>query len=169
MIALLITLFLTPTGPSHGEETAIVQEQAKLTVRYEKGIVSILRVERQPMKSPARMPRWRGRFEARAVGGGKTIDFVRFDFPLMAAAEAPDDVTEDAAKLGRQLREHVTATTIVKAPILAGATQVAIYDSATKKTVTADLPAASPSRPVSSPGASAPAPAATGGDGSVRK
>ena len=32
---------------------------------------------------------------------GKTIDFVRFDFPLMAAAESPDDATEAAAALLR--------------------------------------------------------------------
>jgi hypothetical protein len=153
MIALLITLFLTPSG---ADSSALVSEQAKLTLRYDKGAVSILRVERQPLKSPARLPRWRGRFEARAVGGGKTLDFVRFDFPLMAAAEAPDDVTEEAAALGKKLREHVTATTIVKAPLPEGARQIAIYDSLTKKTITADLPA------------SAPAPAA-GADGNSRK
>ncbi|MDB4966857.1 MAG: hypothetical protein JWN44_2546 [Myxococcales bacterium] len=153
MIALLITLFLSPAT---SDSTALVAEQAKLTVRYDKGAVTIVRVERQPMKSPARMPRWRGRFEARAVAAGKTLDFVRFDFPLMAAAEAPDDVTEDAAALGRKLREHVTATTIVKAPLPPGATQVVIYDSATKKTVSVDLPGS-------------PTPAATGGDGSSRK
>jgi hypothetical protein len=166
MIALLITLFLTPTASS--DATALVSEQAKITVRYDKGAVSILRVERQPLKSPARLPRWRGRFEARALGGAKTLDFVRFDFPLMAAAEAPDDVTEDAAKLGKKLREHVTATTIVRAPIVPGASQVAVYDSLTKRTVTADLPSVAASSPA--PAATGtPAPAATGAAGNSRK
>src|SRR2546429_3297633 len=136
MIALLITLFLTPSG---ADSSALVSEQVKLTLRYDKGAVSILRVERQALKSPARLPRWRGRFEARAVGGGKTLDFVRFDFPLMAAAESPDDATEEAAALGKKLREHVTATTIVKTPLPEGAKQIAIYDSVTKKTISADL------------------------------
>jgi hypothetical protein len=87
------------------------------------------------------MRRWRGRFEARAVAGaGKIVDFVRFDFPLMASAEAPDDVTEDAKKLGKNIREHVTATMIVRAPLPPEATGVAIYDTATRKTVSADLP-----------------------------
>src|SRR4051812_35248716 len=114
MLALLITLFLTPIAGSNArDETALVNEMAKLTVKYDHGALSILRVERVALKSPERMRRWRGRFEARAVGGGKTIDFVRFDFPLMAEAESADDATEDAKKVGKKLREHVTATTIV--------------------------------------------------------
>ena len=157
MLALLITLFLTPIGPNGRDETVLVNETAKLTVRYERGALSIVRVERQALKSPERMRRWRGRFEARAVGGGKTLDFVRFDFPLMAEAEAPEDATEDAKKLGKKLREHVTATTIVRAPLPAGATSVAIYDSATKKSASADLP---------SPAAALPAAA---GDGSTKR
>jgi hypothetical protein len=142
MLALLITLFLTPIAGSNArDETALVNEMAKLTVKYDHGALSIIRVERVALKSPERMRRWRGRFEARAVGGGKTIDFVRFDFPLMAEAEAPDDATEDAKKVGKKLREHVTATTIVRTPLPAGTTSMAIWDSATKKSASADLPA----------------------------
>lgn len=142
MIALLITLFLTPGAANAArDETAVVNEMAKLTVKYDRGSISILRVERQALASPQRMRRWRGRFEARAVGGGKTVDFVRFDFPLMAPAEAPEDVTEDAKKVGQKLREHVTATTIVRAPLPPSATSVAIYDTVTKKSATAALPA----------------------------
>lgn len=148
MLALLFTLFLTPLPfltPSSAvvrDETALVNEMARLTVKYDHGTVTILRVERQPLASPERMRRWRGRFEARAVAaGGKTLDFVRFDFPLMAQAEAPEDVTEDAKKVGKNLRDHVTATSIVRAPLPAGATSVAIYDSFTKKSATAALPA----------------------------
>ena len=142
MLALLITLFLTPIATNASDETVLVNEMAKLTVKYDRGAVTIVRVERQPLPSPQRMRRWRGRFEARAVAGGKTVDFVRFDFPLMAAAEAPDDVTEDAKKAGEKLREHVTATTIVRTPLPAGATSVTIYDSVTKRSATADLPSA---------------------------
>jgi hypothetical protein len=157
MLALLITLFLTPIATNARDETVLVNEMAKLTVKYDHGALSILRVERLPLKSPERMRRWRGRFEARAVGGGKTLDFVRFDFPLMAEAEAPDDATEDAKKVGKTLREHVTATAIVRAPMPAGATSVAIYDSATKKSASADL-AWTPT-----------APPAAGGGGSIKR
>lgn len=154
MFALLITLILAP-ATVQADATALVSEQAKVTLRYAKGAVTIVRVERQPLASPARMPRWRGRFEARAVAGGKTVDFVRFDFPLMAAAEAPDDVTVEAKELGQKLREHVTATTVVRAPLPPGATSIAIYDSVTRKTTAADLPAT-------------PTPAAAG-DGSTKR
>lgn len=143
MIALLITLFLTPTSVSRRDETVLVNETARLTVKYDRGALSILHVERQALPSPERLPRWRGRFEARAVGrDGKPIDFVRFDFPLMAAAEAPEDAIEDAKKLGQTLREHVTATTIVRAPIAPGATTVTIYDTVTRKSASAELPTA---------------------------
>lgn len=151
------TLLLTPTSTLPRDETSLVNETAKVTVKYDHGSITILRVEREPLPSPQRMRRWRGRFEARAVAGGKTIDFVRFDFPLMAQAEAPEDVTEDAKKVGKNLREHVTATTVVRVPLPPAATSVAIYDTVTKKTATAALPA---------PGA---APPAAGGAGSTKR
>jgi hypothetical protein len=153
MLALLITLILTSSSAVVRDETVLVSEMATLTVKWERGAVSILKVERTPLKSPERLRRWRGRFEARALGsGGKPIDFVRFDFPLMAAAESPDDVTEDAKKLGQKIRENVKATMIVRAPLPPGATAVGVYDTVTRKTVSADLP-----------------PAAPGGDGSTKR
>lgn len=153
MLALLITLILTPSSALPRDETVLVSEMATLTVKWEHGAVSILKVERTPLKNPERMRRWRGRFEARALGaGGKPIDFVRFDFPLMAAAESPDDVTEDAKKLGQKIRENVKATMIVRAPLPPGAASVAVFDTVTRKTVSADLPPAGP-----------------GGDGSTKR
>jgi hypothetical protein len=143
MIALLITLALTPSTALPRDETALVNEMARLVVRWDHGTMAILKVERQPLPSPERMRRWRGRFEARAAAGeGKPLDFVRFDFPLMAAAESPDDVTEDAKKLGQKFREHVKATVFVKVPLPAGATSVSVYDTVTRKSVSADLPPA---------------------------
>jgi hypothetical protein len=142
MIALLLTLFLTPQTAVSRDESTLVNEMARLTVKYDRGAIRILRVERIPLASPERMRRWRGRFEARAVAAGKTLDFVRFDFPLMAEAEAPEDATIEAKQLGQKLREHVTATTLVRTPLPAGATSVAIYDTVTKKSATADLPQA---------------------------
>jgi hypothetical protein len=143
MIALLLTLFLTPAAAVSRDESTVVNEMARITVKYDHGAIRIVRVERVPLGSPERMRRWRGRFEARAVTAGKTVDFVRFDFPLMAEAEAPEDTTAEAAKVGQKLREHVTtATTLVRTPLPAGATSVAVYDTVTKKSTSADLPAA---------------------------
>ncbi len=168
MIALLVTLFLTPTSATARDESTLVNEVAALTVKYDHGAVHILRVERQTLPSPERMRRWRGRFEARALGGGgKVLDLVRFDFPLMAAAESPDDTTADAKQLGQKLREHVTATAIVRAPLPAGATAVAVYDSVTRKSVSADLPSRATPASRASP-ASPPPPAAAGGGNTKR-
>ena len=152
MLALLVTLILTPSSALPRDETVLVNEVATLTVKWEHGAVSILKVVRTPLPNPERMRRWRGRFEARALAGSKPLDFVRFDFPLMAAAESPDDVTEDAKKLGQKIRENVKATIIVRAPLPAGATAIGVYDTVTRKTVSADLP-----------------PAAPGGDGSTKR
>lgn len=142
MIALLMTLCLTPQTAIPRDETTLVKEMARLTVKYDHGVVRILKAERVTLPSPERMRRWRGRFEARAVAAGKTIDFVRFDFPLMAEAETPEDTTEGAKQIGQKLRDHVTATALVRAPLPPGATSVAVYDTFTKRSATADLPAA---------------------------
>lgn len=143
VVALLITLgFFTPSAPLR-DETAVVNEQAVVIVKYDHGNLSVVKVERQRLPSPARLPRWRGRYEARAVAGGKTLEFVRFDFPLMAPAEAPEEGTPEAHKTGKALREGVgVATVIIKTPLPAGATSVTIYDSITKRSASAELPPA---------------------------
>ena len=154
MIPLLVTLALTPSTTLPRDETALVNEVAMATVRWDHGTLSVLKVERFTLPSPERMRRWRGRFEARAMAGeGKPVDFVRFDFPLMAAAEAPEDVTEDAKKLGQKFRENVKATVIVRIPLPPGATAVAIYDVVTRKSVAADLPSKAPRAPPAADGA----------------
>ena len=152
-LAVLFTLF---ASPAFADTTVLVTEAARVTVRWDHGAVSIVRVEREPLPSPTRLQRWRGRVEARAVGReSKALDFVRFDFPLMAEAEA-EDATDQAHVVGDKLRKHVTvATTIVRVPLPAGTTSVAIYDGVTKKSATAALPA--------------PAPPAGGGAGSTKR
>jgi hypothetical protein len=145
MIPLLIALLLTP------DWTVEVTQVAKLTLKYEHGDVAILRVDREILPSPKRIQRFRGRYEARAGDGKHDLELVRFDFPLMALAEAPDDATYEAQELGRKLRENVTATTTVRVPLPPGATTVTIYDTTTKKAVSRALPAVA--------AAAAPAPA----------
>lgn len=158
MIALLIAVLLTP------DWTVEVSQVAKLTLKYERGDVAILRVEREKLPAAKKLQRWRGRYEARASDGKQTLELVRFDFPLMAAAEAPDDSTIEAQDLGRKLRENVTATTIVRVPLPPGATSVTIYDTTTKKTVSRPLPAATAAATTAPPPTTAtPPPAAAAG------
>lgn len=139
----LLLLWLAPGFPTV-EMTSPVQQTATLTVRWQKGSAAILKVERRARIKPTRLPRWRGRFEARALAKGKPIEFVRFDFPLMAPAEAPDDTTAAARQVGRQLREHVSATTYVELALPPRASEVAIYDRVTRRQVVAPLPESAP-------------------------
>ena len=136
MIPLLIAILLTP------DWTVEVTQVAKLTLKYERGEVAILRVDREALPKPQRLQRFRGRYEARAGDGKQQLELVRFDFPLMALAEAPEDATLEAQELGRKLRENVTATTTVMVPLPPGATTVTIYDTTTRKSVTRALNAA---------------------------
>jgi hypothetical protein len=144
MIALLIPLTTLLMAP---EVTTDVGEVATLRVRWEKGVVTVLKVERTLLARPAHYQRFRGRFEARVLGAGngdKVLDFVRFDFPLMAMADSVEEMGEQAAELGAQMRSHVTATTVVKVPLPAGAASLAIYDTGTHKTVLVPLTPWSP-------------------------
>jgi hypothetical protein len=157
MIPLLLAVLLTP------DWTVEASQMAKLTLKYERGEVAILRVEREQLAAPKKLQRWRGRYEARASDGKQTLELVRFDFPLMAAAEAPDDSTIEAQDLGRKLRENVTATTIVRVPLPPGATTVTIYDTTTKKSVSRALPAAAAATTAAPPTTATPPPAAAAG------
>ena len=150
MILLLIALLLTP------DWTVEVTQVAKLTLKYERGEVAILRVDRESLPKPKRLQRFRGRYEARAGDGKQQLELVRFDFPLMALAEAPEDATLEAQELGRKLRENVTATTTVMVPLPPGATVVTIYDTTTKKSVSRTLTmTTSPTSPPPTTGAAA--------------
>lgn len=147
MLVILMTLFFAPAAAPAptADQTALVRQMATLTVRWDKGAATILKVERRPLASPARFPRWRGRFEARALGADdKKVEFVRFDFPLMAEAESADEMSPDTTTIGRKLRDHVSGTTFVKLPLPDHARAVAVYDTFTKKQVVAALPSAAP-------------------------
>jgi hypothetical protein len=153
MLALVIALFLTP--PLVPDLTRPVTEFADVTLRWDKGTLNIVKVARGQLPRPTALRRWRGRFEARALAGQKVLELVRFDFPLLAAAENADEMTPEATAFGRKLRNGVTATTVVRVPLPDGATAAAIYDTETRRSVPVTLPAAPPGPPA--------------GDGSTRK
>jgi len=152
--------------------TTNVGEVANLTVRWDQKGVTIVKVERALLAKPAAMMRYRGRFEARALGAAnKTLDFVRFDFPLLAAAESGDEMTDEARTLGEKLRANVTATTVVRVPLPRGATAIAVWDTAAHKGVSVSLtPSPSAAPAAATPAApTPPAPARSAGAGSTRK
>ena len=141
MLALAIALFFAPPTT---DMTRPVTHYADVTVRWDKGALSVVKVARGELPRATSFRRWTGRFEARALAGGQPLDFVRFDFPLLGAAEAPDEMTPEATAFGRKLRNGVTATTVVRLPLPDGATAGAIYDSETRRSIPVTLPAPPP-------------------------
>jgi hypothetical protein len=145
MLALVISLFFTP--PITVDLTRPAIHFADVTLRWDKGALSVVKVVRVEVAKATTLRRWKGRFEVRALDGQKLLDFVRFDFPLLAAAESGDDMTQEATAFGRKLRSGVTATTTVRLPLPDGATAASIYDSETKRSLPITLPAAPPAPP----------------------
>lgn len=105
-------------------------------------MVNVLAVKPGHFAKPTPLPRWRGRFIVSALKGKKTLVELEFDFPLLADAESPADTTEEAHKLSERLKRGVTSSTIVRVPLPDGADTIGVWDSATRKTVTAPLPKA---------------------------
>jgi hypothetical protein len=162
VLALLVSLFLSPALPA--DVTAPVTRYADVTLRWQNQSVSVVKVVRGSFPRPTALRRWRGRFEARALAGAKTIDFVRFDFPLLADAEVPDEMSEDATKFGKKLREGVTATTVVRLPLPEGATAASVYDTRSKRAIAVELTPAATAAP-----AATGSPPAAGAAGSTKR
>jgi hypothetical protein len=142
VLALLtIVMFCTPVPPTPVKAPSAlvgVIHYADVDLRYARGEVSIVAVRPGRFARPTNLPRWRGRFLASVMKAKKTVADVGFDFPLVAPAES-EDVTPDLREAADRLRKGVTSTTTVRVPLPEGAEAISIWDSATKKTVTAPL------------------------------
>ncbi len=123
---------------------------ADVTVRYARGEVSIVAVKPARFDKPTSLPRFRGRFEARALKAKSVVDQVAFDFPLVADAET-DDTDESGRKLAERFRRGATVETSVRVPLPEGADAIEIYDTQTKKSVSASLAAKEPDAPAGAP------------------
>jgi hypothetical protein len=142
----LFVIFATPSPPSpkaNERFTAATVEYVDVELRWSRGQLTILSVKHGRFDKPTALARFRGRFEARALAKGATREHVAFDFPLLANAET-DDATTESRAIGGRLRGGVTATTTVRLPLPDGADAIAVYDSASKRTVTAPLAAGDP-------------------------
>jgi hypothetical protein len=143
VIALVLWVtFATPPVARPERAIAGVTAYADVELRFADGEVSVGKITPGKFAKPTALPRYRGRFTAIVAQGKKNLVELDFDFPLLAV-EAPD-ATDDARKLGQQIRKGVTSSTSVRVPLPEGADSLAIYDSVTHKTVKATL-AASPS------------------------
>jgi hypothetical protein len=140
MLALLLTLFLAPkaAAPPQAAETAPATSYVDVTVRYERGALSVVKVSRGTFARPTSLRRFRGRFEARALKGATVREWMPFDFPLLAD-DPIDDATVEAQELGQRLRSGLTATTTVRLPLPADADGALIYDTRSKQSVAVTL------------------------------
>jgi hypothetical protein len=94
-----------------------------LTLRWARGKISVEKVEAGRFDSPTVMKRFSGRFEARVTAGGKPVDSVRFDFPLLA--DADPGVMGD---MNEKMKAGATSVAKVRVPLTDGADALALYD-----------------------------------------
>jgi hypothetical protein len=141
MMLLVFVMLCTPAKalPSPLDD---VVSYADVDVTYQRGEVSINVIRKGRFTKPTRIPRWRGRFVAIVNAKKKSLAQVEFDFPLVAPAESPNDVSPENQKVADKLRSGITSSTTVRVPLPDGADAVSIWDSVTKKTVTAPLTSA---------------------------
>jgi hypothetical protein len=113
-----------PESTTRGESPRAVSDYADLTLRWERGKLTVEKVEAGRFARPTVMKRYTGRFEARATRGGKTLDAVRFDFPLLGDADSGE-----RKDLDDQLKAHLSTVARVRLPLPDGADGIAIADT----------------------------------------
>jgi hypothetical protein len=118
--------------------TTPVTRYADVTVQVDNKQLKILEVRPGRFDKPTALPRYRGRFVARAVAGDKVLEEVRVDLPLLAVAET-DDTAESDKKFAERLRQGVSVKARVRVPLPEGADTVVIVDSRTNRTARATL------------------------------
>jgi hypothetical protein len=141
-------------------EPLSLREQWRYALLYEGGNVTIERAEKQTSPKPVTTARRMGRFALELWIGHELIDRVRFDFPLIAAEEAPGTTRRplhDAPSLG----PHAIARTDVFVPASPRATRLVLLDRATGKAQ--EFPWPPDAQPSVAPAAQATAPALSAG------
>jgi hypothetical protein len=158
MIALVLALSFF--GAPKVIMTAPVAEWADVTVQADAAHLSLVNVRRGKFDKPTQVPRYRGRFLARALdGAGKTLEEVRFELPLMAEAET-DDASDEARRYAEKLRANVSVKSTVRVPLPEGTDHIEIVDTLKKRTLTVPLATAAAAAPSPGPAARAGAPPA---------
>ena len=117
-------------------------------VRYRRGTLSVVSVRPVRTERPVATARRMGRFAFELWIGRELIDRVRFDFPLLAAAPAPDD--PDAQKPNLAAGADVEQTIVV--PASDRATYARILDRASGKEVVVPWPPVESSVSLGGPG-----------------
>jgi hypothetical protein len=108
-------------------KASMTTQWVRLTVRYEKGKLSLLHAEPEQTQQPQSTVRKMGRFEAELWIGCELIDRVRFDFPLLAG-----EPVEQKAKQAHQpnFEEQGRFDTTISIPNSERATRLELRDRA---------------------------------------
>jgi hypothetical protein len=125
------------SGSAPDPEPLRMAEQWQYAVIYQAGGVGVEGVEKRTLPKPVATPRRMGRFALELWIGHELIDRVRFDFPLIAAEEAPG-VTRRPLHDPPSLAPHAVARMSVLVPASPRATRLVLVDRATQKSQ--DLP-----------------------------
>jgi hypothetical protein len=130
-------IFIAFAAPAE-RETLPVVAYADVTLEVSPKQQRITEVKPGRFDKPTALPRYRGRFEARALRGKEVLERVRFDVPMLHDAET-DDASDEARKFAEQLRAHASVRTRVRVPLPEGTDAIAIVDGKTGRTTTVPL------------------------------
>jgi hypothetical protein len=120
------------TGSAPDPEPLVMAEQWRFQVLFQNGAAHIERAEPQTLPKPVATPRRMGRFALELWIGRELIDRVRFDFPMIAAEEAPG-VTRRPLHDNPSMAANALARVIVSLPASPRATRLVLVDRATNK------------------------------------
>ncbi|HYQ03807.1 MAG TPA: hypothetical protein VER96_34270 [Polyangiaceae bacterium] len=152
------------SGSAPDPEPLVMAEQWRFQLLFQNGAPLVERVEPQTLPKPVATPRRMGRFALELWIGHELIDRVRFDFPMIAAEEAPG-TTRRPLHDTPSMSANALARVMVSLPNSPRATRLMLVDRATNKSQELPWPpdqtqnTPTPSAPPSS--ASAPAPSSS--------
>jgi len=147
------------SGTAPDPEPLLTREQWQYSLLYQGGTIRVEHVQRHDAPKPVTTARRMGRFALELWIGHELIDRTRFDFPLIAAEEAPGRTRRplhDAPNLGTNAIARVS----VLVPNSSRATRLMLVDRATGKTEELAWPPDREPSPIPSAGASSAAPVA---------
>ena len=112
-----------------------------LVCRYVRGTLSVERASFGQFATPTVLRRFGGRFEARILvtGGAQPIDVLRFDFPLLADADAGVN-----AELAERMKVNTTSQVTVRVPLPLDSAILEIVDRRRPSQVLATVPVIAP-------------------------
>ena len=120
-----IVLARTPPDPAALAE----RTQWVFDLRWDRGDVWLLGIDKIELKAPRATPRVMGRFALELFEGPTLIERVRFDFPMLAVPEPADAGAASAPSFTQNLRTRIG----VVFPATARGTRLELWDRATDR------------------------------------